>query len=81
MSPRIGKTRRIVNLHGELKKSVEELRMGVPALRQYIGATMHLAPIGNGVKTCSVYNSKFYFTNFFLFAAHRLQTQDDSVRQ
>ncbi len=50
MSPQLGKTRRTVNLHGELKKSVEELRMGVPALRQYIDATTHLAPIGNGVK-------------------------------
>jgi hypothetical protein len=65
MSPRIGKTRRIVNLHGELKKSVEELRMGVPALRQYIDATMHLAPIGNGVKICSVYNFQILFHKFF----------------
>ncbi len=39
-------------LHKGLKKSAEELRMGIPALRQYIDATKHLAPIGNGVQIC-----------------------------
>ncbi len=39
-----------------LKKSAEELRMGIPGLRQYIDATMPVAPIGNGVQICGVYN-------------------------
>jgi hypothetical protein len=69
-------------LHRELKKSAEELRMGIPALCQYIDATMHPAPIGNGVQICSVYYIQILFRGFFLlFAAHRLMTQDDSVRQ
>ncbi len=38
------------------KKSAEELRKDTPAQRQYIDATMHPAPIGNGVQICSVYN-------------------------
>jgi hypothetical protein len=77
MSCRIGKTQ-----HREIKKSAEELRMGIPALRQYIDETMHLAPIGNGVQICSAYNFQILFRGFFfLFAAHRLLTQDDSVRQ
>jgi hypothetical protein len=46
----MGKTRKIVCIHRELKKSAEELRMGIPALRQYIDAMMHLAPKGNGVQ-------------------------------
>jgi hypothetical protein len=77
MSCRIGKTRQ-----RGLKKSAEELRMGIHALRQYIDATMPVAPIGNGVQICSVYNFQILFRGFFfLFAAHRLMTQDDSVRQ
>jgi hypothetical protein len=51
MSRRIGKTRQ-----RGFKKSAEELRMGIPALRQYIDATMPVAPIGNGVQICSVFN-------------------------
>jgi hypothetical protein len=54
--------------------------MGIPALRQYIDATMPVAPIGNGVQICSVYNFQILFFPDF-FAAHRLMTQDDSVRQ
>ncbi len=77
MSCRIGKTQ----LRG-LKKSAEELRMGIPALRQYIDATMPVAPIGNGVQICSVYNFQILFRGFFfMFTAHRLMTQDDQVRQ
>jgi hypothetical protein len=65
-------------LHRGFKKSAEELRMGIPALRQYIDATMHLAPIGNGVQICSVYNFQILFRGFFfLFAMHRLMMQDD----
>jgi hypothetical protein len=64
------------------KKSAEELRKDIPSLRQYIDATMHPAPIGNGVQICSVYNFQILFRGFFfLFAAHRLLTQDDSLRQ
>ncbi len=69
---------------GELlsQKSAEELRMGIPALRQYIDVMMHLAPIGNGVQICSIYNFLILFRGFFfLLAAHRLLTQDDSVHQ
>jgi hypothetical protein len=40
----IGKTRQ-----RGFKKSTEELRMGIPALRQYIDATMPVALIGNEV--------------------------------
>jgi hypothetical protein len=77
MSRRIGKT-----LQRGFKKSAEELRMGIPALRQYIDATMAVAPIVNGVQICSVYNFQILFPDFFcLFAAHRLMMQDDSVRQ
>jgi hypothetical protein len=77
MSWRIGKTRQ-----RGFKKSAEELRMGIPALRQYIDATMPIARIGNGVQICSIYNFQILFRGFFfLFAAHRLMTQDDSVRQ
>jgi hypothetical protein len=60
MSWRIGKTRQ-----RGLKKSAEELRMGIPALRQYIDATMSVAPIGNGVQICSVYNFQILFRGFF----------------
>jgi hypothetical protein len=64
------------------KKSAEELRMCIPALRKYIDAMMHLAPIGNGVQVCSIYNFQILFRGFFfLFAAHRLLTQDDLLRQ
>ncbi len=77
MSCQIGKTR-----HRGLKKSAEELRMGIPALRQYIDATMPVAPVGNGVQICSVYNFQILLRRFFfLFAAHCLMTQDDSVHQ
>jgi hypothetical protein len=62
---RIDKTRRIVRLHTELKKSDEELRMGIPALRQYIDAAMHLAPMGIGIQICSVYNFQILFRGFF----------------
>jgi hypothetical protein len=51
MSRRIGKTRQ-----RGFKKSAEELRMGIPALRQYIDPTMPVAPIGNRVQICSVFN-------------------------
>jgi hypothetical protein len=39
--------------------------MGIPALRQYIDATMPVAPIGNEVKICSVYNFQILFPGFF----------------
>jgi hypothetical protein len=55
----IGKTRQ-----RELKKSAEELRMGIPALHQYIDATMSVAPIGNGVQICSIYNFQILFPDF-----------------
>jgi hypothetical protein len=51
--------------HRGFKKSAEELRMGIPALRQYIDATIPLAPIGNGVQICSVYNFQILFHRFF----------------
>jgi hypothetical protein len=55
------------------KKSAEELRTGITMLRQYIDATMPVAPIGNGVQICSVFNFQILFCEFFfLFAAHRL---------
>jgi hypothetical protein len=38
------------------KKSAEELRMGIPALRQFIDATMPLAPLGKAQQYCSVFN-------------------------
>ncbi len=47
------------------KKSAEELRKGTLALRQYIDATMHPVPIGNGVQICSVYNFQILFLGFF----------------
>jgi hypothetical protein len=57
---------------GELlsQKSAEELRMGIPALRQYIDATMHLAPICNGVQICSIYNFQILFCGFFFLLAY-----------
>jgi hypothetical protein len=64
MSCRIGKTRQ-----SGLNKSAEELRMGIPALRQYIDATMPVAPIGNGVKICSDYNFLILFRGFFFFCS------------
>jgi hypothetical protein len=77
MSCRLGKTRQ-----RGLKKSAEELRMGIPTLRQYIDATMPVAPISNGVQICSVYNFQILFRGFFfLFAAPRLMMQDDPVHQ
>jgi hypothetical protein len=43
---------------------------------------MPVAPIGNGVQICSVYNFQILFRGFFfLFAAHYLRTQTDSLRQ
>jgi hypothetical protein len=48
------------------QKSAEESRMGRPALRQYIGAMMHLAPIGTGVQICGGYNFQFLSRIFFL---------------
>jgi hypothetical protein len=60
MSCRIGKTRQ-----KGLKKSAEELRMGIPALRQYIDATIPVAPIDNRVQICSVYNFQILFREFF----------------
>jgi hypothetical protein len=47
------------------KKSAEELRMGIPTLRQYIDATMPVAPVGNGVQICSVFNFQILFHGFF----------------
>jgi hypothetical protein len=74
---RIGKT-----WQRGFKKSAEEWRMGIPTLRQYINATMPVAPIGNGVQICSFFNFQILYRRFFfLFAAHHLMTQDDSVRQ
>jgi hypothetical protein len=55
--------------------------MGIPALRQYIDAAMPLAPKGNGIQICSVYNFQIFFADFFfLFSAHRLMKQNYSVR-
>ncbi len=51
LSYRIGKTRQ-----RGFKKSAEELRMGIPALRQYIDATIPLAPLGKAQQYCSVFN-------------------------
>jgi hypothetical protein len=48
-------------LHRGFKKSAEELRMGIPPLRQYIDAMMPLAPKGNRVQICSVYNFQILF--------------------
>jgi hypothetical protein len=50
------------------KKSAEELRMGIPALRQYIDATMPLAPLGKAQQYCSVFN----FQLGFFFSSPRL---------
>jgi hypothetical protein len=64
------------------KKSAEELRMGIPALRQYIDVTMPLAPLGNAQQYCSVFNFQVVFLGLFLqFAAHFLRTWTDSLRQ
>ncbi len=54
-------------LHRGFKKAAEELRMGIPALRQYIDATMPLAPIGNRVQICSVYKVQVLFWGFVFF--------------
>jgi hypothetical protein len=64
MSCRIGKTRQ-----RGLKKSAEELRMGIPALRQYIDATMPVAPMGS--KFAASIISKFYFADFFFCSPRR----------
>ncbi len=53
--------------------------MGIPALRKYIDATMHLSQ-------CCLILLRLLFQKsfrgvFFLFADYRLLTQDDSVRQ
>jgi hypothetical protein len=69
-------------LHREWKNSAESLGIGILALRQYIDATIHPAPLGNGVQICSVYNFSILFRGFFfLCAAHPLMAQTDSVRQ
>jgi hypothetical protein len=61
--------------HGNLN-----LKMGI--LRQDIDATMHLAPIGNSVRICCVYNFQVLFGGFFSVChASPIVTQDDSVRQ
>jgi hypothetical protein len=39
--------------------------MGIPALRQHIDAKMHLAPTGDAVRICCVYNFKILFRKFF----------------
>ncbi len=49
MSPWIGKSWQIVYLHREINKSTEELKINIPAVRQYIDATVHLAPVSDGV--------------------------------
>jgi hypothetical protein len=49
------------------KKSAEELRMGIPALRQYIDTMMPVAPKGNGVQICSVHNFQIFFRGFFIY--------------
>jgi hypothetical protein len=68
-------------LHRGFKKSAEELKMGIPALRQDIDATIHLEPIVIGVQICSAYNFLIFFADFFFCSPHRLMTQDDSVHQ
>ncbi len=52
-------------LHREWKKSVESLWIGILVLRQYIDATMHPAPLGNGVQICSVWIFLILFRGFF----------------
>ncbi len=42
---------------------------------------MHLAPMATWSKFAASIIFKFNFADFFLFTAHRLITQDDSVRQ
>jgi hypothetical protein len=49
--------------------------MGIPALRQYIDAMMPVAPIGNGVQICSVYNFQILFRGFF-FSVRRAAPND-----
>jgi hypothetical protein len=62
-------------------KRVQELRMGIPAVCQYIDATMPLAPVGNVQQYCSVFNFQLVFRGLFLqFAAHCLRTRTDSLR-
>jgi hypothetical protein len=39
--------------------------MGIPALRQYIDATKHLAPLGDAVRIWSVYNFQILFRRIF----------------
>jgi hypothetical protein len=79
---RPSKAKSIGNILTNRQKSAEELRMGIPALRQYIDTTMPVAPTGNWVQICSVYNFQTLFCGFFfLFTSQRLMTQDDSVRQ
>ncbi len=76
LSYRIGKTRQ-----RGFKKSAEELRIGIPALRQYIDATMPLAPLGKAQQYCSVFNFQLVLCRLFLqFAAHCLRTRTDSLR-
>jgi hypothetical protein len=56
--------------------------MGIHALRQFIDATMPLAPLGNAQQYCSVFIFQFVFRGLFLqFAAHCLRTRTDSLRQ
>ena len=50
------------------KKSAEELRKDIPALRQYIDATMPVAPMGS--KFAASIISKFYFADLFFCSPH-----------
>ena len=59
------------------KKSAEELRMGIPPLRQYIDATMPVAPIGNGVQICSIYNFQILFRELFFTVRRALPKNAD----
>jgi hypothetical protein len=70
------------NAAKRVKKSAEELRMGIPVLCQYIDTTMPLTPLGNAQQYCSVFNFQLVFRGlFFQFAAHCLRTRTDSLRQ
>jgi hypothetical protein len=77
MSPRIDKT-----WQRGFKKSAEELRMDIPALRQFIDATMPLVLLGNAQQYCNVFNFQLAFCGLFLqFAARCLRTRTDSLCQ
>ncbi len=75
------------NVETEIAGRIEKERLGNlnnnergAFLRKYIDATNHLVPIGNAVRISCNYTN-FFFADLFLFAAHRLDKPDVSVRQ